>query len=41
MDNIKMDVGEMVWGGVDWIVLAWNRNQWRAVVNSVLSHWVP
>jgi hypothetical protein len=39
-DNIKMNLGEVGWGDVDWIGLAQDRNRWRAVVNSVLNHWV-
>jgi hypothetical protein len=41
VDNIRMDLGEMRWGDVDWIGLAQDRNRWRAVVNSVLNLWVP
>jgi hypothetical protein len=37
VDNIKMDLGEMEWGGVDWIGLAKYNNRWRALVNSVLN----
>jgi hypothetical protein len=37
VDNIRMDVGEMGWSGVDWIGLAQDRDRWRALVNSVLS----
>jgi hypothetical protein len=37
VDNIRMDLGEMGWGVVDWIGLAKDRNRWRAVVNSVLN----
>jgi hypothetical protein len=40
VDNIKMDVGDVRWGDVDWIDLAQDRNRWRALVNSVLSHGV-
>jgi hypothetical protein len=36
VDNIRMDLGEVGWGDVDWIDLAKNRNRWRALVNSVL-----
>jgi hypothetical protein len=39
--NIRMDLGEVGWGDVDWIGLAHNRNRWRAVVNSVLNLRVP
>jgi hypothetical protein len=41
VDNIIMDLGEVGWGGVDWIDLAKDRNRWRALVNSVLNLWVP
>jgi hypothetical protein len=37
VDNIRMDLGEVGWGGVDWIDLAKDRNRWRALVNSVLN----
>jgi hypothetical protein len=41
VDNIRMDVGEVGWGDVEWIGLAKDRNRWRAVVNSVLKLRVP
>jgi hypothetical protein len=41
MDNIRMDLGEVGWGDVDWISLAKGRNRWRALVNSVLNLRVP
>jgi hypothetical protein len=28
MDNIRMDLGEVEWGDVDWIGLAKDRNRW-------------
>jgi hypothetical protein len=37
VDNIRMDLGEVGWGDVDWIGLAPDRNRWRALVNSVLN----
>jgi hypothetical protein len=40
-DNIRMDLGEVGWGDVDWIGLSQDRNRWRAVVNSVLNLRVP
>jgi hypothetical protein len=40
-DNIKMDLGEIGWDGVDLIDMAQNRDQWRALVNTVLKLWVP
>jgi hypothetical protein len=41
VDNIRMDLGDVEWGDVDWIGLAQDRNRWRALVNSVLNPWVP
>jgi hypothetical protein len=41
VDNIKMDLGEVGWGDVDWIGLAKDRNRWRAHVNSILNLRVP
>jgi hypothetical protein len=37
VDNIKMDLGEIEWVGVDWIGLAQDRDKWRALVNSVMN----
>jgi hypothetical protein len=31
MDNIKMDILEIVWGDVDWIGLAQDRDEWRGL----------
>jgi hypothetical protein len=39
--NIRMDLGEVGWGDMDWIGLAKDRNRWRAVVNSVSNLRVP
>jgi hypothetical protein len=39
VDNIRMDLGEVGWGDVDWIGLAQDR--YRALVNSVLNLRVP
>jgi hypothetical protein len=33
MDNIKMDLGEIGWGGMDWIGLVQDRDMWRALVS--------
>jgi hypothetical protein len=41
VDNIKLDLGEMGWGSVDWIGLAPDRNKWRALVNAVMNLRVP
>jgi Cu2+-containing amine oxidase len=40
-DNIKMDLGEIGFGDVDWIHLAQDRDRWRALVNTVMNLWVP
>jgi hypothetical protein len=37
MDNIKMDLAEIGWGGPDWIDLAYDRDQLRALVNTVTN----
>jgi hypothetical protein len=37
VDNIKIDFGEIVWGGVDWIGLTQVRDKWRALVNAVMN----
>jgi hypothetical protein len=41
VDNIKMDLREIGWDGVDWIDMAQDRDQWRALVNTVLNLRVP
>jgi hypothetical protein len=33
VDNIKTDLREVGWDGMDWIDLAEDRDQWRALVN--------
>jgi hypothetical protein len=37
VDNIKMDLREIGWDGVDWIYLAQNRDQWTTLVNTVMN----
>jgi hypothetical protein len=41
VENIKIDLKEIGWDGVDWIELAHDRDQWRAVVNTVMNLRVP
>jgi hypothetical protein len=41
VDNIKMDLREMGWDGMNWIDLAQDRDQWRALVNKVMNLRVP
>jgi hypothetical protein len=41
VDNIKIDIGEIGWGGMGWIDLAQDRDQWRALVNTVMDLRVP
>jgi hypothetical protein len=36
-DNIRMDLREIVWDGVDWMYLAEDRDQWWAIVNMVIT----
>jgi hypothetical protein len=40
-DNIRMDLTEIWWEGVEWMHLAQDRNQWQAIVNTVKKCWVP
>jgi hypothetical protein len=36
-----MDFREIGWGGMHWIHLAQDREQWRALVNTVMNLRVP
>jgi hypothetical protein len=41
VDNIKMDLVEIGWDGMDWTDLAQDRDQWRSLVNTVTNLPVP
>jgi hypothetical protein len=41
VDNIKMDLREIGWYGMDWIDLAQDRDQWRVPFNLVMNLQVP
>jgi hypothetical protein len=41
VDNIKVDLKEIGLGVMVWTHLAQDRDQWRAVVNTVINLWVP
>jgi hypothetical protein len=37
VDNIKIDLRETGWDGMDWIDLAQDRDQWRALVYTIMN----
>jgi hypothetical protein len=41
VDNIKMDILEIGWDGMDWIDLAQDRDKWRALVKALMNLRVP
>jgi hypothetical protein len=41
VDNIKIDLTEIGWDGMDWIDLAQDRDQLRALVNTAMNLRVP
>jgi hypothetical protein len=40
-NNIKMDLEEVIWDGVDWIHFAQHRDHWQAHMNMVVNLCVP
>jgi hypothetical protein len=41
VDDIKINFREIGWGSMDWIDLAHDRDQWRALVNKVMNLQAP
>jgi hypothetical protein len=41
IDNVKMDLVAIGWGGAEWIGLAQDRYSWRALVIAVMNLWIP
>jgi hypothetical protein len=41
VDNIKMDLREIGWDVMDWIDLTEDRDQWRALVDTIMNFRVP
>jgi hypothetical protein len=41
VNNIKMDLRVIGWDGVDWIDLAQDRDQWRALMIRIINFWIP
>jgi hypothetical protein len=41
VDNIKVDLREIGWDGVDLIGLTQDRDQWRALLNTIMNLRVP
>jgi hypothetical protein len=41
VDSIRLDFGEIAWDGVYWIDVAQDRDQWKALVSTVMNLRVP
>lgn len=40
-DNIKSDLKEIWWDGVDWIKVPQDRAKWQTVAKKAVTFWVP
>jgi len=40
-DNVRMDLSEIMWEGLDWIHLAQDTDQWWTLVKKVINLQVP
>jgi hypothetical protein len=40
-ENIRTDLTEIGYEGVDWMDLAQDKDQWRVLMNMVMNHQVP
>jgi hypothetical protein len=40
-EDVRMNLMEIKWEGVDWVYLIQNTVQWQAVLNMVMKLWVP
>jgi hypothetical protein len=40
-ENIKINIREIRWGVIDWVYLAQDRDQWKALVNLVMILCIP
>jgi hypothetical protein len=41
VNNIKIGLIDIGWGGMDWINLAQDKDQWRALLNTLMNLRVP
>jgi hypothetical protein len=41
VDNIKMDLRNIQWDGLNLINPAEGREKWRALVNTEINFWIP
>jgi hypothetical protein len=41
VDNINIELRGIGWDGVDWVDLAQDRDQWKALMNTVMNLRVP